>query len=178
MPFSAEFNEKFCRETLPEACTIVIFGASGNLAEKKIFPALESLRQKELLHPRSRIVAVFRRGMSFEEFCRKADITSGLAARLSVVRADFEDMSTIKALARHLDKTDELSDIRRRIYYFALPPSAYRSAVGALHECGMLNEPDARYFRCAVLEKPLGYDLDDVKNMRRFLSERLAPERI
>ena len=57
---SVEWQERFCREQKPEACRIVIFGASGDLAKRKLFPALAALDERGLLAAESRITGCAR----------------------------------------------------------------------------------------------------------------------
>ncbi|MBR2633738.1 MAG: hypothetical protein IKD29_09865, partial [Lentisphaeria bacterium] len=91
MSFSPLSDELFCREKSPRPCMIVLFGATGNLAEKKIFPALEELNRCSLLHPQSRIVAVSRKDITLRMLTEKAGLSNELASKVSVVKFDPEN---------------------------------------------------------------------------------------
>lgn len=167
--FSAVFDERLCQEKYPPPLLFVLFGATGNLAEKKIFPALEALAENRLFHPQSRIIAVSRRGMDIAKISRFA------ASRTDVVKFDPEKQETARELIRHLDKYDKNMG---RIYYLAVPPSAFRSIVSVLAAEHLFDESSGRAFRNLVLEKPPGYDLEDLRSIRQMLSEYLKPSQL
>ena len=175
MSFSAVFDERLCQEKYPPPSIFVLFGATGNLAEKKIFPALDALAAKRLFHPQSRIVAVSRRDMDIAGLRKKAKLSSLIASRTTVVRFDPENGDTAKELVRHLDLYDRNIG---RIYYLAVPPSAFRSILSVLAGEHLFDEPSGKAFRNLVLEKPPGYDLEDVRGIHRMLESYLKPHQI
>ena len=173
MSFSPLSDELFCREKSPRPCMIVLFGATGNLAEKKIFPALEELNRCSLLHPQSRIVAVSRKDITLRMLTEKAGLSNELASKVSVVKFDPENGDDAGILAQHLSPGGG-----NVIYYLAVPPPAFMSILSALAAEEMFKERTSENFCNLVLEKPPGYTLKDVKNIRRMLEKFLQPHQI
>ncbi|MBQ7396143.1 MAG: hypothetical protein IJW08_06360 [Lentisphaeria bacterium] len=178
MPFTAVFDEKFCRESAPSDCTIIIFGSSGNLAEKKIFPALDALEKRGLLHPSSRIAALSRRKFKLEELLAKIRVSPALARKISVLQFDPDDPDSAERLDEHLRKIEPSNGKNGRIFYFAVPTVFSGSIIKLLHRAGLLNEPSKTAFRNVALEKPLGENKADINRMYRFLSTLLEPHQI
>lgn len=165
MSISAVFDARFCQEKYPPPCVFVLFGATGNLAEKKIFPALEALRKRRLFHPQSCIVAVSRRSISSRELAAKANISPELAATLSTVKFDPENDTSARILADCLKKFDSSMG---RIFYLAVPPSAFRNILLLSGRAKLFDEHGN--FCNVVMEKPPGYTLEDVRNIYALLS--------
>ena len=142
----------------PRSDALVFFGATGDLAFKKIFPALHSMaRRGHLDFPvigvaRSRWTLADLRARALESVKQhgggvdeKAFET--LAARLRLVNGNYEDAATFDALRK------ELGDARHPAYYLAIPPSLFETIVD-----GLARSVCARGAR-VILEKPFGRDL-------------------
>jgi glucose-6-phosphate 1-dehydrogenase len=151
----------------------VFFGATGDLAYKKIFPALQALtRAGKLDMP---VVGVARGGWSVERLCERAHdslVHNGgvdeedfekLSARLRYVGGDYNDPATYERLG------DTLGDARRPLHYLAIPPSVFATAVRGLDKSGC-----ARNAR-VIVEKPFGRDLPSAQALNRTL-HRVFPE--
>ena len=176
--FSQDFDEKFCRETVPSPCLFVLSGASGDLAKRKIFPAFAGLKRAGLLHPESRIVALTRRFSSLEEFKRAVSYDELLDKEVCHFNFDPDIPEAGKRLACFLDSFDTPEFRYPRIYYYALPFTAYRSTLSAMSEQGMFEESSSTAFRNIVLEKPLGRDRKDAGMLRDILQRLAKPHQI
>jgi glucose-6-phosphate 1-dehydrogenase len=164
----------------PPPQTVVVFGASGDLARRKLFPALYDLAYEGLLPERFAIVgsggsrlddADFReraRG-GVEEFSRhRLDDRrwQGFVRALSYVSAPLDDPEAFGALRERLVTLDaDLGAEGRRLFYCATPPSAFPTIVRRIGEAG-LGEP-ARI----VVEKPIGHDLASARELDRIARE-------
>ena len=154
--------------------TVVVFGASGDLAHRKLFPALYDLAYEGLLPERYAIVgsggtrlddADFReraRG-GVEEFSRHR-LDDGrwhaFARALSYVSAPLDDPDAFAALRERLVARDaELGGGGRRLFYCATPPSAFPTIVQRIGEAGL-----AEHSRI-VVEKPIGHDLASAREL-------------
>jgi len=158
------------------ADALVMFGATGDLARKKLFPALYGL---ELQHRLEVPVIVASRSawddVRLRAFARDAvgDALDGpldeptfesLARRMTFVELHYEDASTFLRLG------EALGDAQRPAYYLAIPPSAFTTVVHGLSEAGL--QHGAR----VVVEKPFGRDLASARELNQVLAEAF-PER-
>ena len=162
--------------TPPRSDGLVIFGASGDLAYKKIFPALEAMTRRGRLDVP--VVGVARSDWTLEQFRARARESierhgrfdeatfARLSERLRYVRGDYGDMLTMEALRR------ELGEARRPLHYLAIPPSLFETVVGGLRRSSCAQ--DAR----VVVEKPFGRDLASAQALNRTLHEAFDESRI
>lgn len=152
---------------------LVFFGATGDLAAKQIFPALQALtRRGQLDLP---VIGVARSEWTDDQVKLRAreslaahggvDETAftRLAARLRYVSGEYQDSSTYSRLR------ETLGPARRPIYYLAIPPSLFEAVVVGLADSGCIK--GAR----VVLEKPFGRDLSSARALNATLS-RFFPE--
>src|SRR5262245_51149447 len=128
----------FLSERRPDACAMVIFGATGDLARRKLIPGLYNLLRDGLLPDGCRLVALGRSVENadayrklVEESTRKysrtpfePDTWAKLAPRISFVHGDLEDPSTYTELRKELERLDKESTGGNRLYYFSVPPSS------------------------------------------------------
>jgi glucose-6-phosphate 1-dehydrogenase len=151
----------------------VFFGATGDLAYKKIFPALLGLvRAGRLDMP---VIGVARGAWTAERLRERAHDSLAhnggvgqedfekLSARLRYVGGDYHDPETYERLR------DELGDAKRPLHYLAIPPSVFATAVRGLEKSGCTR--NAR----VIVEKPFGRDLASAQALNRTL-HRVFPE--
>ncbi len=154
---------------------LVFFGATGDLAYKQIFPALQSLiRHGKLEVP---IVGVAKSGWGIEQLRDRArrsleehggvdeDAFATLVAQLRYIDGDYGDAATFDALRR------ELGDAQRPLHYLAIPPSLFDDVVEQLGRSDCAAD-EAR----VVVEKPFGRDLASARELNRTLTS-VFPER-
>jgi len=170
---------------MTEACTLIIFGATGNLAQVKLLPALYHLENAGMLAPAIRIVCCGRREFSQEawtEHVRKIlaeNARDPLAAshcdtfcdRMHYFEGDLAETETFSRLARLLD---EPRYPKNHVFYVSLPPANYGGIVESLDREGMTTENGA--WRRVVIEKPFGYSLESAQNLQRKISRHLREE--
>ncbi|MBX3218018.1 MAG: glucose-6-phosphate dehydrogenase [Labilithrix sp.] len=155
---------------------LVFFGATGDLAHKKIFPALQSLvRRGRLDVP---VVGVAKSGWGREQLVARArdsivthskldeDAFGKLVANLRYVDGDYGDPATFAAVRA------ELGAATRPLHYLAIPPSMFPTVVRQLAESGCTKH--AR----VVVEKPFGRDLASARALNRTLHEVFPEESI
>jgi glucose-6-phosphate 1-dehydrogenase len=159
------------------AATIVIFGASGDLTQRKLVPALHSLACGELLHPATRVIGVARSDLSdsafhdrlFEgvtDYARLApdvcELWPNFSRRYSYLAGSYDDPETYRRLAQ-LDV--EASNV---LFYLATPPVLYPVIIEQLGRAG-LNHSDrgwsAKGWRRIIIEKPFGHDLESARRL-------------
>lgn len=153
---------------------LVFFGATGDLAYKQIFPALQALVRRGALHVP--IIGVAKSGWNLEQLRARARDSlehhggvdeaafETLASLLRYVDGDYRDASTFDELRRLL------GDAKRPLHYLAIPPSAFPVVIEGLAKTGC-----AKGARVAV-EKPFGRSLESARSLNRTLYE-VFPER-
>src|SRR4051812_40113165 len=156
---------------------LVFFGATGDLAYKKIFPALQAIsRRGHLDFP---VVGVAKAGWTLAQFVERARASlaehgggvdeaafATLASRLGYVDGDYADAETFVRLRAALGQA------RRPTHYLAIPPSMFPTVVEQLRQAGLTDA--AR----VVVEKPFGRDLTSARALNETLHRALPEERI
>jgi glucose-6-phosphate 1-dehydrogenase len=153
---------------------LVLFGASGDLAYKKIFPALQAMTRRGRLEVP--VVGVARSEWTLEQFRARAResiqrhgrfdeaVFEKLSQRLRYVRGEYGDPQTYASLHK------ELGGATRPLHYLAIPPSMFRTVIEGLGQSGCAR--DAR----VVVEKPFGRDLYSARELNAIL-HRVFDER-
>src|ERR671937_2769113 len=131
----------------PDPCVLVIFGASGDLATKKLFPALYSLAFRRLLPEHFAVLGVARTEETDDEFRERMkeavkehardefreEIWDWLAEGMAYVATDFADEGGEDEVAKRLEELDgKRKTGGNRVYYLAIPPSVFPVVVEAL----------------------------------------------
>ena len=151
------------KEDRPDPCTLVIFGASGDLTRRKLFPALASLKEKGLLPENFRVIGTARSEISEEEFSKRA---CGLA-NVSYQAGGYDDPEAYK----------RISVEGNVIFYLSTPPSLYETIPRKLAEAGLLEETEGAWRRI-VVEKPFGHDLKSATTLDDALKRCLGEEQL
>ena len=153
--------------------TVVIFGATGDLARRKLLPALVNLAGRGALPERFAVLGVGRSPMTDEAYREKIagsfnDLGSGpadpalwawLEPRLFYAFETLDTIASYESLSDRLDALDGGAARRAgRLFYLATPPDAMADIVLRLGAVGLLNE-QAEAWRRVVFEKPFGHDL-------------------
>lgn len=162
------------RESVPVSDALVFFGATGDLAYKKIFPALHAMaKRKKLDFP---IIGVAKSGATLDDLVARAKKSieehdtldpaafSILADKLRYVDGDYNDTDTFSRLKA------ALANAKRPAHYLAIPPSMFPTVVNQL--AGARCIEDAR----VIVEKPFGRDLASARALNKTLHDAL-PER-
>ena len=167
---------------MTDTCTLVIFGATGNLAQIKLMPALYHLETAGLLPSGLRIVCSGRSDYSAEgwlDYVRDtlvkhardpmaAENCDTFCARMHYFRGDLRKAETFHDLAALLDGPGFPDN---HVFYVSLPPASYGGVIESLEAAGMLRENGA--WRRVVIEKPFGSSLESAKNLQHKISRHL-----
>ncbi len=175
-------------------CTVVIFGASGDLAKRKLIPALYNLNAcgQGMMPAKSAVLGFARREMSLDEFRKSAHDWTAKYSRLKVEEACWSKFAEGLDYLSGLDHPDGFKKLKtkleaiekargippNRVYYLAIPPEAITDSVKRLHEAGLIARPDAANFTRVVVEKPIGHDLASALEINRELVKYLAESQI
>ena len=172
-----DWQELLCVEVTPLPGILVIFGATGDLARRKLFPALAELEKRGLLHGESAIVACGRRPFEEDDFQRQLGLGGALRGRITYLQGDNRDDATYERLAELLKKMDRKSgDFPfNHLFYLALGPEDSFAVTQALFRHGLLREEPGKPWRHVILEKPFGRDLESAEKLNLEL-HRMLPE--
>ncbi len=171
---------------------LVIFGITGDLARRKLVPALFHLHRKKLLPPLFQVIGFSRRHMSDDELRNEVgemvkiqtghDATLGASfARMFVYRQGmFEDVAGYRALAESLGRKDnEWRVCSNKLFYLAVPPEHYESIFRHIESSGLTEpcSPEEGWTR-VVVEKPFGKDLQTAERLDILLGKLFKEEQI
>lgn len=177
-----------------DPCTIVIFGASGDLTSRKLIPALYQLHKEHQLPNPVRIVGFARREKTTEawrqelraaldQFARSRPVDDAtwdtFAPLLSYCRGDFDQSIAYSQLSDHL-ATFEAEALRKNLlFYLAISPSQFAEAAAFLSQAGLLNrEPEPPHWQRLVVEKPFGHDLATARALNNDLTHHALEKQI
>src|SRR5690606_24565070 len=143
-----------------EDCLLIIYGGSGDLAKRKLFPSLANLMLKKQLPKRFKIVAVGRKDMAIDDLLSMGTYNDEFRARFTYVQTDY-DAAGVRKLKDVCDAICREDGIPPNyLHYLAIPPKGYTDLARALKAGGFVHPPkDANWSRL-VVEKPYGRDQD------------------
>ena len=173
-----------------QPATIVIFGASGDLARRKLIPSLCNLFCKGRLGPEVQIFGMARSDMTdqeyrdslaqgvgkFENFSPERSEWEDFISRVHYHRGDISSLSDLNSLEETLRGVEPPGKPANRLYYLALAPSLYGPAVLNLGATGMAREEDC--WRRVVIEKPFGVDLASAKELNKLVHSVFAERQV
>ena len=173
---------------MAEPCTFVIFGATGNLSQNKLLPALYHLEEAGRLPEGMVIAGVGRREWNDDQWCDqvaelldsraryklKPEVFARLRERLHFIQGDHNDEAFYEHLRKTLSESNAFSD--NMVFYMAIRPADFGQVSRRLAEVG-LNREDGGWRRL-VVEKPFGYDLDSAQILEERLHRDFREEQI
>ena len=160
----------------PHSDALVFFGATGDLAYKKIFPALHALAKRGKLD--LPVIGVAKSGWTLDQLVERArasvreygtedaDALTTLVSRLRYVDGDYSDPNTFAQLQR------ELEGSKLPTHYLAIPPNMFPTVIEGLQ--GANCTANAR----VVVEKPFGHDLASARELNQILRQAFAEDNI
>ena len=170
-------------ERVPDPSILVLFGATGDLAHRKVVPALYQLWRTNLLPHEFVIVAIGRREYdddklreeyraTLEKYSRVLPLDEAawrsFASRIRYQRLDFDAAGDFDALATRLEQLDKEHSARGNfLFYLATQPSAFADIVTQLGRVGLDHERHEGGWRRIVIEKPFGHDLTSAIRLNR-----------
>jgi len=176
------------RRRTPEPCALTIFGASGDLTQRKLFPALYALAVRHLLPDHFAVVGVARTQMTTEAFVERMrdavqahgrdefhqETWDELAAGVRYLGMEFDDDAGWEGLAAALTELDEeRGTAGNRIHYLAVPPKAFEEIV---RQVGKRRRTSG--WTRLICEKPFGHDLDSARSLNATIARSFAEEEV
>ena len=176
----------------PDPCTMVIFGASGDLTKRKLIPALCNLADGNLLPRQFALMGFASHDLTTESFRERLtaemkeyssrpvdpNIWSWLMNRVYYQRGDFENPEGFAKLKEQLEAVDKEHGTRgNRFYYLAVAPRFFSGIVQQLGKAGLAEEQPGKFAR-VIVEKPFGRDLDSARQLNADLKAVLHERQI
>ena len=173
-------------------CSLVIFGVTGDLARKKLMPAVYDLANRGLLPPGFSLVGFARRDWADQDFAQivhdsvrahsrtefREEVWQQLAEGFRFVPGDFGDDEAFDALRRTVEELDKARGTGgNHAFYLSIPPRFFADVIGQLKEHGLANQEDDSWRR-VVVEKPFGSDLQTARELNAIISEVFPPESV
>ena len=185
-------------DRMPEPCTMVIVGATGDLTERKLAPALYNLMLGGALPPEFTVVGFARRDLTAAQFRThlrkgidkysrnrpvKASIWESFSAGIEYQCGEFHDAAAWAALAKRLERIDrDRGTSGNRLFYLAVPPNLHDEIVRQIGAAGLSrgtgSDPRYRGWSRVIVEKPFGSDLASARTLNRQLREVFDEEQI
>jgi glucose-6-phosphate 1-dehydrogenase len=167
-------------ERTADPCTVIIYGASGDLTKRKLVPALYRLTQERLVPGEFAIVGVSRSAMSHDDFrakmkdavatfseAKRVDeaVWESFAKGIFYLPGDIGSPESYKQLSDLLDQIDkDRGTAGNRVFYLSTAPEHYAMAVKQLGDAGLAKPKPGSWVR-TIIEKPFGYDLASAKKL-------------
>jgi glucose-6-phosphate 1-dehydrogenase len=168
-----------------EPCSIVIFGASGDLTARKLIPAFYHLCKDKQMPPAFRIIGFARREKSAESFrqeLRQAldqfsrtkpvddKVWAEFSANIFYCQGEFSDPQAYKKLEQQLSSFGDEKLRNNLLFYLATSPSQFGQVAEMLHDAGLLHKEQDRGWQRIVVEKPFGHDLESAVHLNGELT--------
>jgi glucose-6-phosphate 1-dehydrogenase len=165
---------------IPDPCAFVIFGASGDLTQRKLIPALYSLAFRRLLPDHFAVVGVARSEQTDDEFRERMkeavqkhsrdefrqDVWDWLAGSMHYVTTEFADDAGEDRLVELLNSLDEEGLEGNRVYYLAVPPGAIATLIQEIGE-----RRRAHGWTRLIIEKPFGHDRESAQQLNEEIAK-------
>jgi glucose-6-phosphate 1-dehydrogenase len=174
-------------------CGLVIFGVTGDLARKKLMPAVYDLANRGLLPTGFALVGFARREWEDEDFAQvvhdavkeysrtpfREEVWRQLAAGFRFVPGDFSDDLAFDQLKQTIADLDQVRGTGgNHAFYLSIPPRFFPDVVGQLKEHGLAEPQQTDSWRRVVVEKPFGHDLRSARELNAIVSEVFPPESV
>jgi glucose-6-phosphate 1-dehydrogenase len=179
----------------PHACVVTIFGASGDLTQRKLIPALYNLALEKRLPERFAVVGYARSEMSHEEFRKKMhdavsefsrtglkdeSVWDQFASTLYYIRGSYEEPDGYLRLKEFVEGFDHGSRVLPvRVFYLATPPDLYGLVIEQISSVNLApRESDGEPRNRVIIEKPFGTDLQTARELNQRVHQALDEKQV
>jgi glucose-6-phosphate 1-dehydrogenase len=176
-----------------EPSVLVMFGVTGDLARKKLLPAIYDLANRGLLPPGFSLVGFARRDWADQDFAKltydavrqyartkfRDAVWEQVCEGVRFVPGDFSDDAAFDHLAETVANLDaERGTAGNRAFYLSIPPSQFPQVVKQLERSGLSGRPGEPGWRRVVIEKPFGHDLTSARDLNDMLASVFPPHSV
>jgi glucose-6-phosphate 1-dehydrogenase len=186
------------RATRADPCTLVIFGAGGDLTKRKLLPAIYELAHQQLLSEDFALLGLVRDGQTDDQFrseMREAITSSDeihgfdekvfewLAGRAAVCTGDIDDPAAYETIKQAIEAQRAALDMKTEnvLFYLAVPPSVFAPALTHLSDSGLMPRTadyEHRPWKRVVIEKPFGHDLESARELNQLVLSRFDEHQV
>src|SRR3984893_11878455 len=178
---SSQSDAYYC-EIPNDPCVVVMFGASGDLARRKLLPALFDLARHACLAPRFRLLGFARTHMSDDEFrgtagealakgsqsSKDQDKRQEFLKQLHYFSGNYDDPEAYVRLTQRLEELDRAGQLAgNRLFYLATPPDVYPRIIEQLGRAGLAQPKGEESWTRVIIEKPFGRDRASARELNR-----------
>lgn len=175
-----------------DPCTIVIFGAAGDLTRRLLLPALYNLKRSHLLSQNFAIVGVAHTPISQDDFRRKLhqeihefatvevedQLWQQVEQRLYYLPGEFQSAQTYQQLNALLTQVDQDCGTQGNyLFYLATAANFFGDIIAQMGAAGLVHEQNGQWRR-VIIEKPFGHDLESARRLNRNISQVLKERQI
>ncbi|MGB3956106.1 MAG: glucose-6-phosphate dehydrogenase [Brooklawnia sp.] len=170
---------------------LVLFGVTGDLARKKLLPAIYELASHGALPPGFGLVGFARRDWTNEQFIQhveesvreyartpfRPEVWRQLSSGIEFVPGSFGEPEAFVRLRQTLQRFDrEHGTGGNHAFYLSIPPKNFEQVIGQLDAHGLTDQSNG--WKRAIIEKPFGHDLASSQDLNRVVSAAFPPERV
>ena len=171
---------------------LIIFGVTGDLARKKLMPAVYDLANRGLLPPGFALVGFARRDWVDQDFAKVVhdavaqyartpfdeDVWKQLAEGIRFVQGEFDDDNAFLELKRTLDELDTTrGTMGNHAFYLSIPPKSFPQVTEQLRRSGLADQVGDEWRR-VVIEKPFGSDLKTARELNAVVESVFPPDSV
>src|SRR6476469_4143456 len=172
--------------------SLVLFGVTGDLARKKLMPAVYDLANRGLLPPSFALVGFARREWENEDFAAEVKesvkayartpfdetVWKQLSEGIRFVQGEFDDDEAFKRLSDTIDELDEQRGTRgNHAFYLSIPSKAFEQVCRQLSKHGLAQAAGDNWRR-VVIEKPFGHDLESARQLNDIVESVFPPDAV
>ncbi|MEI2650273.1 MAG: glucose-6-phosphate dehydrogenase [Dermatophilaceae bacterium] len=173
-------------------CGVVLFGVTGDLARKKLMPAIYDLANRGLLPPGFALVGFARRDWADQDFGQivhdavrqyartpfREDVWKALAEGFRFVPGTFDDDAAFDQLAATVHELEEARGTGGNLaFYLSIPPGFFAQVCQQLDRSGLAHT-DGTGWRRVVIEKPFGHDLESARRLNDIVASVFPPDSV
>ncbi|MDQ3255187.1 MAG: glucose-6-phosphate dehydrogenase (NADP(+)), partial [Acidobacteriota bacterium] len=175
-------------------CVVIIFGASGDLAKRKLLPALYRLVQQRILPAEFAIVGLSRTSLSHDEYRDRMkqaivefteekrvdeEVWKSFAQGMYYLPSDINKPESYQQLARLLEQIDQERGTQgNRLFYLSVAPDNYAEAIEQLGDAGLTEPRDDKSWVRVIVEKPFGTDLRSARELNAHILKYLDESQV
>jgi glucose-6-phosphate 1-dehydrogenase len=174
-------------------CGLVLFGVTGDLARKKIMPAIYDLANRGLLPPGFGLVGFARRQWDDEDFAQEVhdavreyartpfreDVWAQLSEGIRFVEGDISDPAAYRELTRVVEEVDQQrGTLGNHAFYLSIPPGMFPTVLEHLKSSGLAMSGSPDSWRRVVIEKPFGHDLASAQRLNALVDAVFPPSSV
>jgi glucose-6-phosphate 1-dehydrogenase len=173
-------------------CGLVLFGVTGDLARKKLMPAIYDLANRGLLPPGFSLVGFARRDWATQDFGKvvhdavkehartpfSEDVWRNLSEGFRFVPGTFDDPAAFDLLAKTVEDLDrDRGTGGNHAFYLSIPPGFFATVCEQLERCG-LTHAEGDSWRRVIIEKPFGHDLKSAQQLNEIVEGVFPPDSV